>query len=282
MDEMSDLPPWVLNEIRRIATPEVDDCIRAARDIAGFTEFPETLRTPFQYFHEFITKPQPQFITDLRANPKYEHWYYRLINGILGNTQSAFECVYYHYFNVLDMESRLIDRLAQGNHRNVMGSASLSIGNTKRLDFEYQAFVFAYRRALEYLARSIAAYFKTDCNSFKDLPKAIIRTKAPGVISSPLLTLHPEWVKTFRFVLSSGNEHRSIRDEIAHYSFVSAGSINLSSSGFMVAGGGEGLEPFSGKSLSDAHKTRVDQLTKCLSDAIYVFTDALRAYHTPG
>ncbi|WP_278652316.1 hypothetical protein, partial [Pandoraea pnomenusa] len=74
MDEMSDLPPWVLNEIRRIAPPEVDDCIRAARDIAGFTAFPETLRTPFQYFHEFITKPQPQFITDLRASPKHEHW----------------------------------------------------------------------------------------------------------------------------------------------------------------------------------------------------------------
>lgn len=111
MDEMSDLPPWVLNEIRRFATPEVDACIRAARDIAGFPAFPETLRTPFQYFHEFITKPQPQFITDLRANPKHEHWYDRLVNGILGNTQSAFECEYYHYLNVLDMESRLIDRL---------------------------------------------------------------------------------------------------------------------------------------------------------------------------
>ncbi|HEV3428276.1 MAG TPA: hypothetical protein VG320_10400, partial [Paraburkholderia sp.] len=133
---------------------------------------------------------------------------------------------------------------------------------------------------LEYFAGAIAAYFKSDCNSFKEMPKAISRPKTPTKLYEQLNQLHASGLESFAFVLSAGNNGRSIRDEIAHYSFVSAGCVNLSARGFVLAGGGEGLEPFSGLSLTEALKSRVDQLSGFLNESLRIFTDTLREHHS--
>ncbi len=42
-------------------------------------------------------------------------------------------------------------------------------GNTRRMNFEYQAFVFALRRTLEYFAVSVGAFFKHDVHRIRKL-----------------------------------------------------------------------------------------------------------------
>ena len=44
---------------------------------------------------------------------------------------------------------------------------------SRKLDAEYQAFVFALRRAIEYFAAAVAAYFKTDCSRIRKVGAAI-------------------------------------------------------------------------------------------------------------
>jgi hypothetical protein len=71
--------------------------------IAGY-QLPPNERDPFLRFHDFITNPQPAFISAWRADSKLERWYHRLVNGILGDVQSTFGCILYHVTNIHVME----------------------------------------------------------------------------------------------------------------------------------------------------------------------------------
>lgn len=60
----------------------------------------------------------------------------------------------------------------------------MGLGGTRKMDFEYQAFVLAYRRCLDYLAGAIASYFKTEVSSFRTLPKSISKSKMASTITT--------------------------------------------------------------------------------------------------
>lgn len=97
------------------------------------------------------------------------------------------------------------------------------------MDFEYQPFVLACRRCLDYLANAFACYLKIEENSFRTFPKSIARRRDPKVVEA-LSKAYARHVVHLAFVLAKGR--KSVRHWIAHYEFDSAGCINFFPQGF--------------------------------------------------
>ncbi len=117
-------------------------------------------------------------------------------------------------------------------------------GNTRRVNFEYQAFTFALRRTLEYFAASVGAFFKREVIRIRDLANAI-RNDEPEEIRNRVLTRLHECVQGLEDVLPAQGRPKSIRDVLAHWKHVPAGHLNIVRwpDGIRVglAGGGENL-----------------------------------------
>lgn len=159
-----------------------------------------------------------------------------------------------------------------------MGDSTIALGNTLVLDFEYQAFILAYRRCLDYLARAICTYFKNDFHSFRKLGRYLEKIDRP-IVTTTLIELHKKYSIEFDFVLSEGNR-KSVRDKISHYEYVSGGSINLSQRGFILVGGGEELGLFGNHGyalLSEVLQNHVTNIRSCLRDFIYTYVDSIKA-----
>lgn len=249
---------------------EIQACLNEIQEIAGY-DLPENEREAFLVFHGHITSPQPNYITALRNDPKKEHWYHLLVNGVLGNTQSSFACVRYHLENLKKIESEIIKSIEQKNYKEALGDSTMVLGNTRIWDFEYQAYVLAYRRCLDQFAGALAAFFKNKYSSFRTLPDFLARRK-PQEVAIPLIEVHKKHTENFEFVLSEGGV-TSVRDRIAHYEFVQAGTINLSSRGLVFVGGGENLNlNFEEKSLlSETLEEKTVALHKCISEMIHCY-----------
>jgi hypothetical protein len=123
---------------------------------------------------------------------------------------------------------------------------SSSIGfRSRKLDAEYQAFVFALHRAIEYFAAGVGAYFKTDCRRIKDVANAI-EGREPRDRAVRATTAIEDALGVLPTLLTQGDS-RSVRDRMAHEEFVVAGSFqalwdeagNLRVTG--IVGGGEDL-----------------------------------------
>ena len=138
---------------------EMQACLAGIRQIAHFDITPNQAQ-PFLRFHHFINSPRPQFISQWRAEPKLKRWYHSLVNGVLGDVRSALAAVEYHRANVVRIETELGEFLETVDYKKVMLPGSMvGGGSSGRLDFEYQAYVIAYRRCLDYLTRALASYF---------------------------------------------------------------------------------------------------------------------------
>jgi hypothetical protein len=104
-------------------------------------------------------------------------------------------------------------------------------GNPRALDIEYQAFILTVRRCLDYLAGALACFFLREVDSFRTFPKSLSRTSCPAVAAA-LIEAHTRHIHSLEFVLAVGR--KSVRNRIAHYEFVSAGSVNLTADGFFI------------------------------------------------
>ncbi|NBS15819.1 MAG: hypothetical protein EBT06_03965 [Gammaproteobacteria bacterium] len=258
------------------ASPEIQGCLAAVTSIAGF-ELLTVDRQPFLYFHNYVTNPQPEFITKWRSDPQLEKWYHRFVNGFLGDVQNTFACVLYHYRRLKAIESAVIEEIEKFDYRRVIGNSTIALGNTLAWDFEYQAFILAYRRCLDYLARAVSTYFRNDFHSFRALGKFLGKLKQ-GVVTQVLISVHEKYSPLFEFVLSEGNR-KSLRDKISHYEYVPVGTINLSQRGFVLAGGGEklGLSHNNGAvTLSEVLDSHITNLKGCVREIIFGFVDAVR------
>jgi hypothetical protein len=84
------------------------------------------------------------------------------------------------------------------------------------------SFVFALRRATEYFAAAVATYFKTDCARIRKVGAAIEgcepRERCLGAAAAI-----QEGLSQLPDVLTQGSA-RSVRDRMAHWDFVAAGS----------------------------------------------------------
>jgi hypothetical protein len=258
-------------------SPEIQGCLSVIESIAGY-KLSAADRQPFLYFHNYVTNPQPDFITNWRSNPRLEKWYHRFVNGFLGDVQNTIACVFYHHGRLKAIETAVIENIEKFDYRRVIGNSTVALGNTLVWDFEYQAFILAYRRCLDYLARAISAYFRNDFHSFRQL-NSFLRKQGPESITIPLISLHEKYSPLFEFVLSQGNR-KSVRDKISHYEYVPVGTINLSQRGFVLAGGGEQLHRASSRGpvmLSEVIDSHVANLRACIREMIYCFVDSVRA-----
>jgi hypothetical protein len=274
--------PEHVDILRAIFSAETQACFKVVQDVAGF-EMEVNLKKPFLDFHQYVTNPQPDFITRLRNNAnKGDYWYHQLVNGILGNVQQSFLCVLYHQGRLLDVEAELMRRLASlGEIPALSRNSTLGIGGTQILDFEYQAYVMAYRRCLDQLSTAISAFFKERISSFRTLPKKLAR-KRPLEVVEAIAGAHNKYISAFEFVMSEGGAP-SIRDRIAHFEFVPAGTLNIRADGAVLVGGGEGLNFDQTTSVEKMELAKIINdktvaLHSCIADILNGFIQSVTAW----
>jgi len=248
--------------------------LRLVLQIARY-QLNEKYRIPFLEFHHHVTEAQPEYIKELRDNPRKEYWYSTLVSGILDNVQSSFSCVQYHEDRLRLVESNIMDVVHQSNLAQLLGETSMGVGGASILDFEYQAYVLAYRRCLDQFARAIAAFFKNKCQSFKKFPDFLEKQK-PQDVAKALSKVHAKYAKEFGFVFST-DEVSSVRDRIAHYEFVPAGVLNISARGVYLVGGGEELNMCGVEkaTLTDSISIRTEVLYQCIEEMIRTFISSV-------
>lgn len=271
-----------VDALRAIFSVETQACFKVVREVTGF-EMGADLKEPFLKFHQYVTDPQPDFITRLRNNEnKADYWYHQLVNGILGNVQQSFLCVLYHQDRLLDVEAELMRRLASlGGVPAASKNSTLGIGGTHILDFEYQAYVMAYRRCLDQLSTAISAFFKERISSFRTLPKKLAR-KRPSEVVKAITDIHSKHISEFEFVMSEGGAP-SIRDRIAHFEFVPAGTLNIRADGAILVGGGENLNSDQSssaetKELAKTVSNKTAALHSCIADILNGFIQSVAAW----
>lgn len=264
--------------MRTLQNPDIAACIQDAQAVLAFN-LPEAERSSFLLFHDFITNPQPRFITALRSSPDEERWYHALVNGLNWATPNAYACVLYHFQRLSDLESEVMERISKRSYADALGNSVVGIGNTLIWDFEYQAFIFAYRRCLDYLTRGLAAFFKREFHSFSNLPKSLKNLK-PESVANALADVHRKHSGNFALVMSDGGK-RSVRDKIAHYEWVSAGTINLNRRGFILIGGGQEFPltmEHNTARLTEALGAHVRMLKACIDEMLTAFVREARAW----
>ena len=228
-------------------------------------------------FHGFITEPEPVYVTAWRADPAKEKWYHWHVNGVLGDVRGALAAAHYHQANLAQLEDDLAMAMGKIKFFDQLGVVGMGLGGTRRLDFEYQGFVLACRRCLDYLAVALSAFFKTECNSFRSLPKSI-KTGKPSTVSDAVKQAHARHVGDLDYIMAEGR--RSVRNRIAHYEFVSAGTININAQGLRLVGGGEDMgmkHADRDARLNDILARRLARLHSCVDDMIDSFINAARA-----
>jgi hypothetical protein len=159
--------------------------------------------------------------------------------------------------------------------KTLFANFNCGLGYTRALDIEYQAFILAIRRCLDYLACALACFFLREADSFRTFPKSIAKTRFPEVAAS-LTEAHARHVPQLEFVLAPGR--KSVRHRIAHYEFVSAGTVNLGADGFFLVGGPEDpcwLPSDNIVNLNKALDGRLDSLHECVDDMIDTFLQAV-------
>lgn len=201
-----------------------------------------------------------------------------MVNGVLGDTQNAFACIVYHYERLCNIEKSVMELVEKYDYKKVLGNSTIALGNTLVWDFEYQAFILAFRRCLDYLARALCCYFRNEFHSFRRLSEFLKKQK-PADITQPIIAVHEKYLELFDFVLSDG-ESKSLRDIISHYEYVDVGCINLSQRGFVLVGGGEELA-ISGTNekviLSDVLDGRMRNMRACINEMLVTYVDTLRS-----
>lgn len=277
MDQQNTVPENAAVLLAALAQLGVFEGIEAAQSVVGF-DIPEPQQATFLRFHRFATEPQPDYITAWRSDPTVEKWYHRHVNGVLGDVRGGLAAAYYHQSRLAELEHNLVAALQATGIADRLGNGmGMGFGATRKLDFEYQAFILACRRTLDYLAGALAAYFKTEASSFRKLPKSINAGK-PSSVSAAIKDAHSRHVGDLDYIMAEGRQ--SVRNRIAHYEFVSAGTININQRGLMLVGGGEGLGGFGNPDrearLQDILTARLERLHTCVGDMIDSFIDAAR------
>lgn len=181
--------------------PVLQSAIAAVESQAGY-RLPEDARQGFLSYHAYVAStPPPSFISTWRGDAKLEHWYHRHVNGVLGNVQNAVACAFYHRDRLLHIEEAVLSELEKHNYQEVLGNSTVGLGNTLKWDFEYQAFVLAVRRCLDYMTRALSAYFQDKSHSFRQWPKFLGHAK-PKEVAEALLAIHLAHARRFDYVLS--------------------------------------------------------------------------------
>lgn len=216
------------------------------RNIAGF-ELPPATKKRFLDLHAAITAtPRPRILARLTVEGgSRRDWLTPFTEAVLGYVQEGLAASYYHLGNVELIEREMASlSLRALPHIQLPQRSAIAGGNTRKVDFEYQAFVFAVRRTMEYLAVSVGAFFKCEAHRIRALT-ASIATGKPEEIRERVCHRIDQCLENLADVLPPDDRERSVRDQLAHWKAVSAGVFNVTHGpeGILIgiAGGGENL-----------------------------------------
>ena len=246
----------------------------AIEEIAAAADF-ELSNEAAHPFVEFVhwINARPAFIAQWRADPISEKRDYPRFMTVTDGARAAYAAVCYHLGRLTQIEAAVNAVLSRYDFTKQLPPNSVAaIGRMRQLDFEYHAFVLAYRRCLDYLAWGLSTYFKERQNSCRRFGKTLASAH-PGVVAACLKAVYDRHSQTFKFVM--GNERgKSLRDRISHNEFVQAATINVGADGHRFVGGGENLrlpDPTDDRSLSEILKGRANDLHTCISDFLTTF-----------
>jgi len=215
-------------------------------NVSGFNT-PKRCTIDFKRLHEkIIADPLPETLKHLiKKSDKGRDWLTIFRSAILGNVQEGLTASYYHLLNIESIENEMI-AIASKEIQNIdLKNGGISGGNTSKLNYEYQAFVFALRRTLEYLASSISSFFKCEGNRIRHVEK-MIKGREPKEINEKISKIVSKAIVQLADILPSNDDGLSVRDTLAHWKAVDAGIFNISEHDdeiiITLVGGGEKLE----------------------------------------
>lgn len=251
--------------------------LKTTEKVAGF-EFPEYTNRKFLHVHSLITAT-PQLATLSRLTVEggsRKDWLKRFTSAVLGDVQEGLAASYYHLANIEYIEQGVISAaLSTLAPLELKVGTTVAIGNTRKINFEYQAFAFSIRRTMEYLAASVNAFFKRDGNRIRDLAVSI-KGAEPTELSEKVSAKAEQLIQGLQDLLPPGSD-LSVRDQVAHWKTVPAGHLNVAwtQTGILVgfAGGGQNINPWAaetGLELKYEEKGGVGfmQLTPVVRDQI--------------
>ncbi len=143
----------------------------------------------------------------------------------------------YHLGNVESIQENAISLLLNGLPKIQLPKDLLVAGgNTRRLNFEYQAFVLALHRTLEYFAVSMGAFFKCKTHRIRILANSI-KLEEPQDIRERVQSKLEESLKVLPEILSLNEEAPSKRDILAHWKNLAVGTLHIwnTSDGFIIS-----------------------------------------------
>lgn len=203
---------------------------------------PHETMSRFSRIIEEIERKPPMVARLTEAGGSRRDWYSRFGNGVAWSVYEGLAASYYHAENAEELEARMVRRCTDALEKlEAPDWPSVTELYTHKLNFEYQAFQLAARRTLDYLSVAVAAFFKTDCSSINDLTGALKQRELPEVRDRVVAC-----VEGAREDLADVIEKPNVRDEIAHYEAVEAGTLKIMWGKNMtivsLAAGGEKLD----------------------------------------
>lgn len=241
----------------------------ATKDIIEIADF-DLSSAASRPFVEFVhwTNTRPDFIARWRVDPVTENREYRRFMALTDDVRAAYAAACYHLERLREIEASVSAALSRYDFTGQIAPNSVAaLGRMRRLDFEYHAFILAYRRCLDYLASGLSTYFGQQQTSYHRLPRTL-RSAHPKVVAKALIDVYDRHTQKFEFVI--GDERgKSLRDRVGHSEFVPAAVINVRSDGYWFVGGGEKLrlaDPKDERLLSEILESRTRDLHECISD----------------
>ncbi len=214
------------------------------------TDLPKPQRQKFEEIHgKIILNPRLANLTRLTIEGgSRDDWLTKFTRATLSDVQGGLTSAHYHLHRVLEIEGAVTAAvIAHAPYIGMPKGMVMAGSGTRKLDAEYQAFVFALRRTLEYFAVSIGAYFKCKANRIRSVVN-VIDGKEPLVVNE---SVKSELIIGIDKLVAVGIippkvEGMSVRDRMSHWESIPAGVLNVRMSPdnkleVFFAGGGEDL-----------------------------------------
>ena len=175
------------------------------------------------------------------AAPRGKDWRASMEEQVFGAFREGLVAVHYHLQRVREIEND-IRRTVDENGDDIVPVGSSVAFFCRPLNVEYQGFVLAVRRTLEYLAGAVAMYFKTEGNRIRTLAQTVDQKEPAAKSEAVKARLATAQLES---VIGRGGRD-SVRDELTHYSSIDAGTVNIhrlagGSIRVVLVGGGEEL-----------------------------------------
>lgn len=200
---------------------------KGVTNIAGLT-LPSTTTERLDAVDQRLNiEPLPVALAHLlRSDVNKPDWLARL-RWCIADFRDGLAATYYHLENTYRIELQAARFAAAHLPNPDMIRGTTGGGDTRRIDAEFHAFVFAGRRTMEYFANAVSAFFKMRTSSIRDLPGLLKKASPQEVAVRVNQLLRPESLDLFVSKDGKEGDKKSLRDRLAHEAWVTSGSLNI-------------------------------------------------------